>query len=258
MSLIPGQGSVLTGWCCCQAGQEKANWTLGCAQSLPSSNTAILLCQERQTSPRTAPGSLQSWKSYLMRLHHFKECVEVFRGKKYGLFLLFERRWQANLLFSVLQQSPQTKLKSILLCTGTISTQNNNQVSIWLPAEKNIKLHITAIYKIHSMLEIQLLSPCIWMCNCHNESHLKTVSPTACMPKVTLKSLCLNSCCHRNKLAERISVYWSCDHATERQQRLSFNINLYCQEELWYQGFWSQMLPEKILGRHEIITLADQ
>lgn len=31
------------------------------------------------------------------------------------------------------------------------------------------------------------------------------MSPTACMPKVTLKSSCLNSCCHRNKLSERIS-----------------------------------------------------
>lgn len=161
MSLIPGQGSVLTGWCCCQAGQEKANWTLGCAQSLPGSNTATLLCQEHQTSPRTAPGSLWSWKSYLMRLHHFKECVEVFRGKKYGLFLLFERRWQANLLFSVLQQSPQTKLKSILLCTGAISTQNNNQVSIWLPAEKNIKLHITAIYIRWNYSCCLLVSGCV-------------------------------------------------------------------------------------------------
>lgn len=75
----------------------------GCAQRLPSSSTATLLCEwVPGISPKT-PGAVQSWKRYLIRLQHFKECLEAVMGKKYGLLLIFERRWQANLFFSILQ-----------------------------------------------------------------------------------------------------------------------------------------------------------
>lgn len=47
---------------------------------------------ECQAPPQTLPGSVQSWKRYLMRLQHFKECLEAVRRKNTGSsVLLFER-----------------------------------------------------------------------------------------------------------------------------------------------------------------------
>lgn len=149
-----------------------------------------------------------------------------------------------------------------MLCTGAIYTHSDSdkQVSTWLPAEQNIKLYITVIYKPNTMLKLLLLSPCVWMSDSHNESRLKTVSPTACTPKLTLKGLCLECCWHGNKLVERISRNSHCDHATEQQHTLCLNLSLQFQEELccFCQGFWLCTLSEKILGRHNSITPAGE
>lgn len=72
---------------------------------------------------------------------------------------------------------------------GATYTHSNtdNQVSTWLLAEQDIKLCITAIYKLNTRLELLLLSLRVWMSDGHKESHLKAMSPTACVPKLTLQ-----------------------------------------------------------------------
>ena len=91
-----------------------------------------------------------------------------------------DRQTSSSPCFAV--ESPKTEPRSILLCIGAIYTHSDtdNQVSTWLPTENNIKLYITAIYKLNTMLELLLLSPCVWMSDGPSESHLKTMSPIAC------------------------------------------------------------------------------
>lgn len=151
-------------------------------------------------------------------------------------FLKGGRQTSSSPCFAV--ESPK-RSRGVLLCMGATYTRSNtdNQVSTWLPAEQNIKLCITAIYKLNAMLELLLLSPRVWISDGHDESHPKAMSPTACVPKLTLQGLRPESCWHGNNLADRISVNWHCDHATERQHRLCLNFSLQFQDKLCCQGF---------------------
>lgn len=165
----------------------------GCAPRLPTSSTATLLCE-------WVPGISPNTPRVSPKLKNVFNEVAAFQGMSRGS--QGQDLWAALTFWKKVTGKPTllrfaVEPRSILQCTGAISTENNHQVSIWLPAEQNIKLYITAIYKIHTVLQLFLLSPFFWMCDGHNESYLKTMSPTACMPKVTPKSLCLNSCCHR-------------------------------------------------------------
>lgn len=134
-----------------------------------------------------------------------------------------DRQTSSSPCFAI--ESPKTEPGSILLYMGAILTHSDadNQVSTWLPAEQNIKLNITAIYKLNTALELFLLFRSLWLSDSHNECHLETMSPIASMPQLTPKGLGQDSCWHGNVLFERISVNWHCDHATAWQHRLCLN-----------------------------------
>lgn len=157
-----------------------------------------------------------------MRLQHFKECLEAVRGKNMGssvlLFGRSDRQTCSSPLFSSL---PKQNWGVFCYVQVPLTRRTTSRY-----------LHDSQLSRILNFI----LQPFISCTVCWNHSCcllvsgclMATMNPTStlCHPLPVCPkwlSLCLDSCCHRNKLAERISVSWNCNHATERQHRLSLN-----------------------------------
>lgn len=200
----------------------------GCAQRLPSSSTATLLCEwVPGISPNTPRGS--------PKLKKVSNKVAAFQGMSRGSH--GQEIWAAPNFWKKVTGKP-VLLHFAMFCLLKQDWGVICYAQVLFPQRRTIRyLYGSQLSRIlNFILQPFIRYTVCWnyccclllpgTCDGHNESYLETMSPTACMPKVTLKSLCLNSCCHRNKLAERIFVNWNCDHATEWQHRPAFHLNL--------------------------------
>lgn len=227
---MPGQCSVLTDWYWCQPGQEQANWTaLGwlCPKAAQQQHSHTAVWVSARHLPKDSRGS--------PKLKKVSNKVAAFQGMSRGSH--GQEIWAALNFWKKVTGKP-VLLHFAMFC---LPRQNRGVIcyaQVLFPQRRTIRyLYGSQLSRIlNFILQPFIRYTVCWnyccclllpgTCDGHNESYLETMSPTAYMPKVTLKSLCLNSCCHRNKLAERISVNWNCDCATEWQHRPSFHLNL--------------------------------